>query len=89
MCTFRRPKSTSTLPVLSAMLLITLAASAGCVRAQDAPEMLTLIRAPYIQSTTARSVQIVWETSLQSRAFMQYKIGDVYNIIDWFNANTF
>src|SRR5690606_34389360 len=58
--------------------------------AQDAtPQQLELVRAPYIQSSTAHSVQLLWETTIPTRAFVQYTLqAPSQSNADFANANT-
>jgi hypothetical protein len=72
-------KSTSASRFILAFFIIALSTTAGCVRAQDAPQKLTLSQMPFIQATTANSVQIVWNTSLPTRAFIQYSRENNFN----------
>jgi predicted phosphodiesterase len=72
-------KSTSASRFILAFFIIALSTTAGCVRAQDAPQKLTLSQMPLIQATTANSVQIVWNTSLPTRAFIQYSRENNFN----------
>jgi hypothetical protein len=81
-------KSTFTPRFILALLAIAFITIAGA-RADDAPQTLALSRKPYIQSTTARSVQIVWETNIPTRSFLQYKLKSTSETRpDFQNANT-
>jgi len=81
-------KSTFTPRFILVLLAIAFIVTIGA-RADDAPQTLALSRKPYIQSTTAHSIQIVWDTNIPTRAFLQYKLKDVAESQPNFqNANT-
>ncbi len=82
-------KSTFTAHLLWALLAVIATAIVGCAHADDTPQPLALSRAPYIQSTTTHSVQIIWETNNPTRAFVQYKLKVTpESKADFTNANT-
>lgn len=71
-------------------LAVFLAFSSRYLLAQDAPPTPVLARAPYIQSSTAHSLQIVWDTDVPTRAFLQYKLKSTSgkDKADFTNADT-
>jgi hypothetical protein len=80
-------KSTFLAPIFFAIFL---AFSSRSLLAQDAPPTPVLVRAPYIQSSTAHSLQIVWDTDVPTRAFLQYKLKSTSgkDQADFTNADT-
>ena len=81
-------KSTFMPRFILALLGIALITTIGA-RADDAPQTLALSRKPYIQSTTAHSVQVVWDTNVPTRAFLQYKMkSTMESQPDFQNAST-
>lgn len=82
------PKSTFISRLIYAIIAIALPATFSRINADDAIQAQKLSRAPYIQSTTTHSVQIIWQTDIASPAFLQYKLNTSEAEPDFQNANT-